>query len=145
MPQQDARSQLADDTSLACAERRSYRELRERPIDRARRRLATFAHAMSRRKPTAASRTSRNGCTLPTMSRFIETTAMPMLAATDRGRREIARDDAHVGVGLSDRQARFEPAIACVLTSPPRSRNDGCSTGRWSDVALFTIEREPTG
>ena len=50
---------------------------RVRPVERARRRFATFPQAISNTKLTAPSRTSRIPCTLPTTSRFNGTSAIP--------------------------------------------------------------------
>src|SRR6202167_855973 len=99
---------------------------RERPIERARRRLATFAQAISNRKPTAARRTSRNGWTLPTMSCFMETRLTPMsLSASGYAAARFCEMPSMSAFACASVTPGFRRPIAWALTSMRRSRKEG--------------------
>ena len=95
-------------------------------MERASRRFATLAQAISSRNPTAASSTTRYGCTLPTISSFIETRVMPAsLLATGKAAARLRATTSMSALACATVTPGFSRPMACALTEIRRSRNDG--------------------
>ncbi len=104
---------------------------RSRTVARASRRLATFAHAMTITRLTAASRMKSVCRVPPTSSSWSDTTAADLPAlVVGILRFELPRDRLHLGVRLRDRHVVFEPAdhpVVVAAAGDPGGRRHRCA------------------